>query len=972
MKSDNTLLALAAATALPVVLFATVMLFLYGCEREAAVEHDLRAKAAAATTAVERQIANEFGVLNALATSEALDRPDLEAFQAQARRALATLPSWLGISLADRTRQLMDSHTPLGDPLPRTVEEDGRSLLFDTGKPQVSGVMHMPERYPEPFVLVRVPVSRDGEVRFTLTATLRAYALAELLREQGVPEGWRIGIMDRNGALLARTVSTDPLDEALGESPGTPVPTGDAQTDSDIFQTESKDGFRATGAYVRSGLTGWTIIAGTATDAVLWAARRSVFAAAAGGLTAALCAAALAGGQIRAHGRRRQAERLMASVRTERAVADRLSDIAAHFPGLIYRRVLKDGVITYPYVSDCRHIFDELEGGRLTGGPFRNAAAASMTPETQARWRDALRVSVETGAPYAVELEVITPEGRRTLRSLAHTRREADGSIVWDGLVLDVTAQRNAEERSRVADERLRLAVGAADLGTFDLDIATRALSWSERCKAMFGLGPDDPVNGRVYLSRLHPDDVPAVRAAEDGALDPAGTGDYHMRFRVLWPDGTLRWLEATGKVIFIEDAGVRTPVRLIGTVMDITEAQRAESRLQEARDRAEQANLSKGKFLAAASHDLRQPLQSLFLFSAALHHHVVGERGREQLMHLERGLDALKGLLDSLLDVSRLDAGIIKPEMEEFRLDDLLDQVAAAYRTVAVGRGLALEVQPSGATVRSDRTLLGRMLRNLVENALRYTERGGVRVSCHASGGTLRIEIADSGIGIPPDHLDRIWEEFHQVGNTERDRTQGLGLGLAIVQRISGLLEHPVDVRSAPGRGSVFSITVPAAPAAAEVAPKAAPAVERGIGQFAVLVDDDAIVLLGLKAMFEEWGYQVLVAGSTDDALKRLERSGRRPDIVVADYRLREGRVGTEAILCIRQRWGETVPGIILTGETGPEAQRDATAHGLRVIHKPVTPRQLGKALDRHRTDAPTLPAALPTDRVPQTALPP
>ena len=302
---------------------------------------------------------------------------------------------------------------------------------------------------------------------------------------------------------------------------------------------------------------------------------------------------------------------------------------------------------------------------------------------------------------------------------------------------------------------------------------------------------------------------------------------------------------------------------------------------------------------------------------------------------------------------MSRLDAGIIKPEIEEFALDELLEQVAASYLPVAAGKGLALDVRPSGASVRSDRTLLGRMLRNLVENALRYTERGGVRVTCHADGPTLRIEIADSGIGIPPDHLDRIWEEFHQVGNPERDRTQGLGLGLAIVQRISGLLGHRVDVRSAPGHGSVFTISVPAAPSRSSTVPKAAPSVERGAGQFAVLVDDDAIVLLGLKAMFEEWGYQVLVAGSTDDALARLERAGRTPDIVVADYRLREGRVGTEAILSIRQRYGESIPGIILTGETGPEAQRDAAAHGLRVIHKPVTPRQLGKALDRQRVEA-------------------
>jgi PAS domain S-box-containing protein len=958
MKSDNGLSAMAAVgAALPVVLFATVMLFLYGSERLTVVEHELHAKASAAATAVERQIANEFGVLNALATSEALDGPDLGAFQAQARRSLAVRPAWFGIVLADREHQIMNTRIPMGQPLPPIIDVASRDRLFEAGKPQVGTVLRLPDRFPEPFVLVRVPVSRDGAVRFALTAVLRAHALTELLREQGVPEGWRIAIIDQNENLLAHTNSPDALDPKVGSPPGDSLRIGVSQPGAGIFEAVSSDGFRSTGAFVRSDLTGWTIVAGTATDAVLWSARRSVIAAGAGGVLAALSAIALAWSQIRAYRRRRQAEWLMAAVRTERAVADRLSDIATHFPGVLYRRVLKDGVISYPYVSDHRRIFSDPGGARIDGAAFRDAITARMTPDAQARWREAIRVSAATGAPYSAELEIVEPDGQhRVLRSLAQTRHQRDGSVVWDGLILDVTAQRDAETRSRVADERLRLAVGAADLGTFDLDIPTRALTWSERCKAMFGLAASTEVTGRVYLSRVHPDDVPTVREAERGALDPAGEGDYHVRFRSLWPDGTVRWLEAMGKLIFVRNGGedgARTPVRLIGTVMDITEAHRVQSELQDARDRAEHANLSKSKFLAAASHDLRQPLQSVFLFAAALHHHVDGERGREQLMHLERGLDALKGLLDSLLDVSRLDAGIIKPDVEEFPLDELLDHVAAAYRPVAAGKGLALDVRRCGAAVRSDRTLLGRTLRNLVENALRYTERGGVRVSCHPAGDALHIEVADTGIGIPPDHLDRIWEEFHQVGNTERDRTQGLGLGLAIVQRISGLLEHPVDVRSAPGRGSVFSITVPAAPAMAAAEPQAAPEVERGTGQFAVLVDDDAIVLLGLKAMFEEWGYEVLVAGSTDDALARLERSGRQPDIVVADYRLREDRVGTEAILCIRRRYGADIPGIILTGETGPEAQRDATAHGLRVIHKPVTPRQLGKALDRRRAAA-------------------
>ncbi|PWC32196.1 histidine kinase [Azospirillum sp. TSO22-1] len=377
-------------------------------------------------------------------------------------------------------------------------------------------------------------------------------------------------------------------------------------------------------------------------------------------------------------------------------------------------------------------------------------------------------------------------------------------------------------------------------------------------------------------------------------------------------------------------------------------ERKAAEAALHRAKEEAERADLAKTKFLAAASHDLRQPLQSLFFFTAALGAQVT-PKGTEALRNLERGLDALKGLLDSLLDVSRLDAGLVVPEIEDFPISDVLDEIAAATAPVAAAKGLLWRVAPCMAVVRSDRTLLSRMLRNLVENAVRYTADGAVALECRVETEALTLTVRDSGIGIPPDQLGRIWEEFHQVGNPERDRTQGLGLGLAIVRRLSALLGHPVEVRSEVGRGSAFRIRVPLG--ATTTRPAAATPAEppaSGEGRFAVLVDDDAIVLMGLQAILTEWGYDVLIAGSADQAVERLEADGRRPDIVVADYRLREGRVGTEAILRVRDLRGADIPGVILTGETGPECQHDAALHHFTVVHKPVTPRELGAALER------------------------
>ncbi|WP_247895831.1 hybrid sensor histidine kinase/response regulator [Azospirillum brasilense] len=434
-------------------------------------------------------------------------------------------------------------------------------------------------------------------------------------------------------------------------------------------------------------------------------------------------------------------------------------------------------------------------------------------------------------------------------------------------------------------------------------------------------------------------------------------------------PDGTTMTLAVSA----IPVRGVDGRMTLaICTLRDVGERKAMELALQRAKDEADEANRAKSKFLAAASHDLRQPMQSMFLFTGILHRFIHDEQGQRSLEMLERGLDTLKGLLDSLLDVSRLDAGAVDPRVEPFPLNSLLDEIAASYAPILESKKLAFRiVQDRAATVLSDRVLLGRMVRNLLENAVKYTERGAVQIAVHvqggrtkgdgargdkargdgAQGGQVRIEVSDTGIGIPPDQLTRIFAEFHQLNNPERDRARGLGLGLAIVQRLSAILDHPVEVKSQPDRGSVFAITVPLAEAEAPPAP--APLIPSAFtggseAPRALLVDDDAIVLLGLRDMFREWGYEVLIAGSTDEAVTKVQADGRMPDVMLVDYRLREGRVGTEAVRRVRAMAGRDVPAMILTGEAGPECETDAAAHGLEVVRKPVTPRQLRRVLER------------------------
>ena len=315
----------------------------------------------------------------------------------------------------------------------------------------------------------------------------------------------------------------------------------------------------------------------------------------------------------------------------------------------------------------------------------------------------------------------------------------------------------------------------------------------------------------------------------------------------------------------------------------------------------------------------------------------------------LHKGLEAMKGLLDSLLDVSRLDAGSVTAEIRSVPVGGLLDAIDTAYARIAANKALTWSVEPCDAVVLSDPTLLAQLLRNLVENAIRYTPRGGVRVQCRPDGDTLSIEVHDTGIGIPAEHMDSIWEEFHQVGNPERDREKGLGLGLAIVRRLSVLLGHPVVARSEPGQGSVFTVSVPLDPE--ETAPQADAGARSAPGpgdtpRLVVVVEDDSIVLTALEALLTEWGYDVLPASSGAEAVERIQAGGRLPDVLVSDYRLRAGEVGTQAIRRIRESCGHPIPGVLLTGETAGTALRDAAAEGLLVVHKPVLPRELDDAL--------------------------
>jgi signal transduction histidine kinase len=364
------------------------------------------------------------------------------------------------------------------------------------------------------------------------------------------------------------------------------------------------------------------------------------------------------------------------------------------------------------------------------------------------------------------------------------------------------------------------------------------------------------------------------------------------------------------------------------------------------ARDLAEKAERAKTQFFASASHDLRQPVQSLFFFAHALAERVKGHPEAELLSSMELSLDALKLLLDSLLDVSRLDAGAVKPQPAEFALSSLIERLAAEYGPRAESQGIGFRVVTTSAWVRTDPMLLERMVRNLIENALRYTAHGGILIGCRRGQNRVHIAVVDTGIGISEHQQELIFEEFVQIGNPERDRTKGLGLGLAIVKRLAALLDHRVTVRSEPGRGSTFSIELPRVQTRALQHRSAVIPANDGGRQLVVVIDDEALILLGLRAMLEDWKYDVVAAMSGEDAVRLLDDAGRVPDMIIADYRLREGRTGIEAIRDIHKACNSDVPAIVLTGDTAPERIAEVRGSGFRLIHKPITPTMLRDVL--------------------------
>lgn len=376
-------------------------------------------------------------------------------------------------------------------------------------------------------------------------------------------------------------------------------------------------------------------------------------------------------------------------------------------------------------------------------------------------------------------------------------------------------------------------------------------------------------------------------------------------------------------------------------------------AKLQEQKDEAERANSAKSKFLASASHDLRQPLYALNLFAAVLDESVTDEKTRKTVSQIRSSVDALQEQFDTLLDISQLDAGTLSAEKKNFFLSDVVGRLANTYSVQVEKKGLALTFENFSYTIFSDMKLIEQILGNYLSNALRYTTHGSITMRCTEEDGTLSVEVADTGKGIPAESIEDIFGEFEQLDNNERDRQKGFGLGLSIVKRAAKLLEHKIHVESEPGKGSVFSIIIdgnytrsvseiifaPSAPTSADTQP------------LIVIIDDEVSIREGIAELLDLWGYQTICAASGDQAMERLRTATHKPGAIISDFRLKNDETGIDVIQRIHTAFQSDIPALIVTGDIDNGRLLALAESGYIVLHKPVAPSKLRAFLQPQNT---------------------
>lgn len=383
----------------------------------------------------------------------------------------------------------------------------------------------------------------------------------------------------------------------------------------------------------------------------------------------------------------------------------------------------------------------------------------------------------------------------------------------------------------------------------------------------------------------------------------------------------------------------------------EIAERERMQQELLLARDAAEEANRSKDKYLAAASHDLLQPLNAARLLISTLRERSLPSAEGLLVERAHQALEGAEDLLSDLLDIARLDSHAIKPDPDVYRLDELLAPLASEFQSVAEASALQLRVRIPQLAVRTDFRLLTRILRNFLSNACRYTASGRILLGCRRRGDRLQIGVYDTGSGIPADQTDAIFREFNQLNADRAADRKGVGLGLAIVERIARMLDYPIIVRSQPGRGSLFAIEVPLAPMPASR--PSAPVETAGNplpGRRVLVVDNEPEIRRSMEALLAQWGCEVRQAGDLNEARRQL--CGWPVELLLVDYHLDHGQSGSDLIHSLREETGHAIPAVIITAERSEQCRRQLHEQGIPLLTKPVRPGKLRAVLSQFLAD--------------------
>ncbi|MBC2665133.1 PAS-domain containing protein [Novosphingobium flavum] len=663
---------------------------------------------------------------------------------------------------------------------------------------------------------------------------------------------------------------------------------------------------------------------------------------------------------------------------------DRLGDAnaelgAAHAAATAARVMLRDAIES---LSDGFALFDPDD--RLV---LCNRAFLKLFPEFEAIREDAPEFSelasrtVHSGTTIGSH---IAPERWLTERIAKHRRAEGahvqamadgrwlqiselrttDGGIV--GVYTDITSVKAEDARQRALELAERNVALQATLDTLSegvclFDARRRLQGWNDAVHHLLGF--DDEVAGpgidtHEDLERwcrdhcgLDRGEALAWREGGDERVATAcrmGARHFVIRTVPLNNGGMVVAFEDVTDHVQFQQSLTETAETLERRVAERTaELVEVNRQLVEAKNEAETANRSKTSFIAAASHDLLQPLNAARLFVSAMGGHDLPEREESLVRQASTALDSVEDLLETLFEISRLDAGAVQPEVAEVALGPILHALRVEFAPLAQSGGLAFDVAETGLWVRSDPRLLRRVLQNFVSNAIRYTEAGRVSVEVTAEGGDIAVTVRDTGPGIARQDREEIFEEFRRVGRTRK--IPGKGLGLAIVRRVSAMLGHEIGLESAPGQGSAFSVRLPMAepimaadePAAASVRAAA------GDGGLVLIIDNDPAILSGMEALLENWGLDVVVAGGPDEpaALAALEQG---PALLIADYHLDDGMTGDEAVALLRARAGRAIPAMVITADRGEETAALLAARALPVLHKPVKPAKLRALLSQ------------------------